>query len=85
MPIVDMFSGEPKNSQAPDSNNDDFVKEFSAFADQIIHLPTVEAYAALQTEESIGILAKMKVYSGNKERATNLCQSQRATARDAQT
>lgn len=64
--LVDTFSGEPI-SDAQNDNATDEVKEFATFVDEIIHLPNAEAYAALQTEKSIDILARMKVNSGDKD------------------
>jgi hypothetical protein len=50
---------------ASDSAVDDVVKEFSAFASEIIHLPQAESCNALQTEKSITILARMKIHSSS--------------------
>jgi hypothetical protein len=74
--VVDMFSGEQtaaqsdtpqSHQQAENDNAADEIKEFAAFIDKIIHMPTAEAYAALQTEKSIEILARMKVRSGDNQ------------------
>jgi phage anti-repressor protein len=67
--MIESFGDDHNTAGAPpDPSSDDVVKEFKAFADEIIHLPIVEAYAALQTEKSIVILAKIKVRSSDPER-----------------
>jgi hypothetical protein len=85
--IVDMFSGEQTAAQSePRGENDngaDEVKEFATFINKIIHMPTAEAYAALQTENSIDILARMKVNSGDNQDIKGLFIAILSFAKDA--
>jgi Family of unknown function (DUF5906) len=85
--IVDLFSGEQAAAQsearAENDNATDEVKEFAAFIDKIIHMPTAEAYAALQTEKSIEILARMKVSSGDNQDIKGLFITILAFSKDA--
>jgi hypothetical protein len=64
--IKPLFEDKPQTTAAPsDTAVDDVVKEFSAFADEIIHLPKNESCNALQTEKSITLLARMKIHSSS--------------------
>jgi hypothetical protein len=83
--VVDMFGDEQTSNQSEAHNDNaaDDVKEFATFIDKIIHMPTAEAYAALQTEKSIDILARMKVSSGDNQDIKGLFITILSFAKDA--